>query len=145
METTDRWHMTRHADGATTWAWTNDAGILVPGTVDLARSSRDGNGELVERAWVAADDGVEHLHVEHFALAEPIVFAPDHANAIADVLVEALHQGMRKAGVDVELAPFVLLGGVGAFGLGGGVARGGLHQAVRGVFAAIENRCRQKK
>ena len=55
------------------------------------------------------------------------------------MVVDALDQGVLEAGLDAQLAPRVLLGGVGAFGLRRGEARGGLGQALGGVGAAAED------
>jgi len=60
-----RWKMTLHANGERTVAYVNDAGTLVPATLDMARSALDAVGEIAEATWVAVDDGVEHVWVEH--------------------------------------------------------------------------------
>ena len=87
---------------------------------------------------------LHHLGEEHLTLAEE--FTDDahtvHQRAFDDeqrlaqleagflgvgdgMVVDALDQGVFEAGFDAELAPFVLLGGVGAFGLRRGETRRG--------------------
>ena len=55
-----------------------------------------------------------------------------------DEVIDAPHQRMGEASRHRQRTPLVLLGGI-DFGLGAGETRGGLHQAVRGIFAAAQH------
>ena len=56
------------------------------------------------------------------------------------MVVDALHESVREAFGDWQGPPFVLLGSVGPFGLRRGEAWGSLHEAVRSVLAAAEDK-----
>ena len=79
---TERWIWTRHPEGSVSWSWRNDAGIIVPADIDFDRSVRGPTGGLIERAWVARDDGLEHVFVELLADPAPAPPPPEPAPVV---------------------------------------------------------------